>query len=79
MTDIDNASLLTNAAALLERARSDERALELEMTVLQTRLEARARSWRPSPAARGCAASARHVSWRRPQRPLSRCHSPRWS
>jgi len=39
MTDIDNASLLTNAAALLERARSDERALEIEMTILQTRLE----------------------------------------
>ena len=37
---MENADLLTNAAALLERARSDERALELEMTVLQTRLEA---------------------------------------
>jgi hypothetical protein len=36
----DNASLLSNAAALLERARADERALELEMTILQTRLEA---------------------------------------
>jgi len=36
---MENADLLTNAAALLERARSDERALE-EMTVLQTRLEA---------------------------------------
>jgi hypothetical protein len=36
----DNASLLTNAAALLERARADERALEIEMTILQTRLEA---------------------------------------
>jgi len=36
---MENADLLTNAAALLERARSDERALELEMTVLQTRLE----------------------------------------
>ena len=35
----DNASLLTNAAALLERARADERALETEMTILQTRLE----------------------------------------
>jgi hypothetical protein len=35
----DNASLLTNAAALLERARADERALEIEMTILQTRLE----------------------------------------
>ena len=35
----DNASLLTNAAALLKRARNDEQTLELEMTVLQTRLE----------------------------------------
>jgi hypothetical protein len=37
---MENADLLTNAAALLERARADERALELEMTVLQVRLEA---------------------------------------
>ena len=35
----DNADLLTNAAAALERYRSEERVLELELSVLQARLE----------------------------------------
>ena len=35
----DNADLLTNAAAALERYRAEERVLELELSVLQARLE----------------------------------------
>ena len=35
----DNADLLTNAAAALERYRAEERLLELELSVLQARLE----------------------------------------
>ena len=35
----DNADLLTNAAAALERYRTEERLLELDMCVLQARLE----------------------------------------
>ena len=37
--DTDNASLLTNACALLERYRAEERLLEQEIAVQQARLE----------------------------------------
>jgi hypothetical protein len=37
--DNDNASILSAATAALERYRSDERALETEIAVLQTRLD----------------------------------------
>ena len=37
--DTDNASLLTNAASLLERYRAEERLLEQEIAVQQARLE----------------------------------------
>ena len=37
--DNDNASILSAATAALERYRADERALETEIAVLQTRLE----------------------------------------
>lgn len=37
--DTDNASLLTNACALLERYRTEERLLENEMAMQQARLE----------------------------------------
>ena len=37
--DNDNASMLTNAAALLERYRAEERVLELDLHVMQTRLD----------------------------------------
>ena len=39
MTDTDNASLLTNAAAALARYRDEERSLEMERAVLDARLE----------------------------------------
>lgn len=35
----ENADLLTNATIALDRYRAEERALELELTVMQTRLE----------------------------------------
>lgn len=35
----DDASLLTNAAALLERYRDDERQLAIELAIIQARLE----------------------------------------
>jgi hypothetical protein len=37
--DNDNASILTAATQALERYRGDERALETEIAILQTRLE----------------------------------------
>jgi len=37
--DNDNASILSNATQALERYRADERALETEIAVMQTRLE----------------------------------------
>jgi len=37
--DNDNASILSAATAALERYRADERALETEIAVMQTRLE----------------------------------------
>jgi hypothetical protein len=40
MNDTDNASILSNACAALDRYRSDERAIELEMAILQARLDA---------------------------------------
>jgi len=40
MSDTDNASILTAATQALERYRSDERALEVEIAILTTRLEA---------------------------------------
>lgn len=39
MSDTDNASLLTNAVTLLERYRAEERAMELELHLMQVRLE----------------------------------------
>jgi hypothetical protein len=39
MMDTDNASILTAATQALERYRGDERALETEIAILQTRLE----------------------------------------
>ena len=38
--DNDNASILSNACAALDRYRSDERAIEVEIAILTTRLEA---------------------------------------
>jgi hypothetical protein len=38
--DNDNASILSNACAALDRYRSDERAIEMEIAILTTRLEA---------------------------------------
>jgi len=38
--DNDNASILSAATAALERYRNDERAMEVEIAILQTRLEA---------------------------------------
>ena len=40
MSDTDNASILSNACAALERYRADERAIEMEMAILQARLDA---------------------------------------
>jgi hypothetical protein len=40
MSDTDNASILSNACAALDRFRNDERLLELEMAVMQARLDA---------------------------------------
>jgi hypothetical protein len=40
MSDTDNASILSAATQALERYRSDERALEVEIAILTTRLEA---------------------------------------
>jgi len=40
MSDTDNASILTAATQALERYRADERALEVEIAILTTRLEA---------------------------------------
>ena len=37
--DNDNASILTTATQALERYKADERALEVEIAILQTRLE----------------------------------------
>ena len=37
--DNDNASILSNACAALDRYRSDERAIEMEIAILTTRLE----------------------------------------
>jgi hypothetical protein len=40
MMDNDNASILSAATAAIERYRNDERAMEVEIAILQTRLEA---------------------------------------
>jgi len=40
MSDTDNASILSNACAALDRYRNDERAIEMEMAILQARLDA---------------------------------------
>jgi hypothetical protein len=40
MSDTDNASILTAATQALERYRADERALEVEIAILTTRLDA---------------------------------------
>ena len=39
MMDNDNASILTTATQALERYKADERALEVEIAILQTRLD----------------------------------------
>lgn len=39
MSNLENADLLTNAAAALERYRAEEASLELEISILQARLE----------------------------------------